>query len=34
MRRLLELIQDLRELEVSRDDAWRILVGKYAAKYE
>jgi hypothetical protein len=29
---LIELLQDLRDLEISRHDAWRILVVKYGAK--
>jgi hypothetical protein len=32
MKRLIELLQDLRDPEISRHDAWRILAGKYGAK--
>ncbi len=32
MNRLMELVKDLRELQVSRNDAWRILAAKYAGQ--
>jgi hypothetical protein len=31
MRRLIELLGDLREAQMSHDDAWRILATKYTA---
>ena len=32
MNRLIELLKDLRELQMNRNDAWRILATKYAGQ--